>query len=169
VPGHDETALWRIERARGIARAADRPGYSCIQQQHSYLLPIPEAGRANLINAEMLDYADSEGLHLLAYSPLLQGAYARGGRFSGEYEHAANIARLAVLPEVARELDATPNQVVLAWLLASRPAVIPIPGASSVEQLDEQLGATELTLDEPTMTRLNQAGRVDISTMENAA
>jgi aryl-alcohol dehydrogenase-like predicted oxidoreductase len=100
-------------------------------------------------------------VHLLAYSPLLGGAYAGRGRPLGpEYTHAANRARLAVLGEVARELGATANQVVLAWLLA-RPGIIPIPGASSVEQLDEILGATELTLDEATLARLDEAGRAD--------
>jgi aryl-alcohol dehydrogenase-like predicted oxidoreductase len=167
--GCSNTALWRIERARGIARAAGRPAYSCIQQQHSYLLPIPETGQTNLMSAELLDYAESEGLHLLAYSPLLKGVYTRGGRLGNEYAHAANTARLAVLHEIARELGATPNQVVLAWLLASRPAIIPIPGASSVEQLAELLGATELTLDKAAMSRLNEAGRTEMSLVDSPA
>jgi len=77
-----------------------------------------------------------------------------------------NTRRLAVLNEVARDVGATPNQMVLAWLLASRPPIIPIPGASSVAQLDELLGATELTLDEATMTRLDEAGQVELSTMD---
>jgi aryl-alcohol dehydrogenase-like predicted oxidoreductase len=167
--GCSNTAPWRIERARGIARAAGRPAYSCVQQQHSYLLPIPQPGQTNLVTAELIDYTQSEGLHLLAYSPLLKGIYARGGQPSDEYAHAGNAARLAVLHDVARELGATPNQLVLAWLLNSRPAVIPIPGASSVEQLDEMLAATELSLDEPTMTRLNEAGRTDSLTLTSAA
>jgi aryl-alcohol dehydrogenase-like predicted oxidoreductase len=167
--GCSNTALWRIERARGIAHAAGRPGYSCIQQQHSYLLPLPQPDQTNLIGVETLDYAESEGLHLLAYSPLLKGTYARGGQPSEEYVHAGNAARLSVLHDVARELGATPNQVVLAWLLNSRPVVIPIPGASSVEQLDEMLSATELSLDESTMTRLDEAGRTDSLMLASAA
>ena len=164
--GCSNTALWRVERARGIARAAGRPGYSCIQQQHSYLLPLPGRRQSNLITEETLDYAESDGLHLLAYSPLLKGVYAGRGRLSAEYAHPVNTRRLAVLNEVARDVGATPNQMVLAWLLASRPPIIPIPGASSVAQLDELLGATELTLDEATMTRLDEAGHVELSTMD---
>jgi len=158
--GSSNTALWRVERARGIARAAGRPGYSCLQQQHSYLLPLPGRRQSNLITEETLDYAESDGLTLLAYSPLLKGVYAGRDGLSGEYAHAVNTRRLAVLNEVARDLDATPNQVVLAWLLGCRPPIIPIPGASSVAQLDELLGATELTLDEATMIRLDEAGQV---------
>ncbi len=157
--GCSNTALWRIERARSIARTAGRPSYSCIQQKHSYLLPLPGPRQSNLVSEEMLDYAESDGLTLLAYSPILAGAYSRGGRLGDEYAHAANAARLAVLHEVAAELGATVNQVVLAWLLASRPSVIPIAGASSVEQLDELLGAADVSLDAQTMARLDQAGR----------
>jgi aryl-alcohol dehydrogenase-like predicted oxidoreductase len=157
--GCSNTALWRIERARGIARAAGRPGYSCVQQQHSYLLPLPEPRQDNLITEELIDYAEADNLTLLAYSPLLGGLYPRGDRPSGAYAHAANDERLVVLGEVARELRATPSQVVLAWLLASRPSIIPIVGASSVAQLDELLGALDVTLDRETMARLDAAGR----------
>ena len=157
--GCSNTALWRVEQARGLARAAARPGYSCLQQRHSYLLPLPGPRQSNLISEETLDHAEVTGMNLLAYSPLLQGLYARGGRLGGEYAHSVNRTRLEVLHEVAREHDATPNQVVLAWLLAGRPAITPITGASTVEQLDEILGALELTLDEPALTRLTEAGR----------
>jgi aryl-alcohol dehydrogenase-like predicted oxidoreductase len=155
--GCSNTTLWRMERARALA--GDRPAYSCLQQRYSYLLTVPAPGQADLITAEAVDYAASEGINLLAYSPLLQGLYARGGQPRPEYAHAANRDRMRVLTEVAETLGATKNQVVLAWLLASRPAVLPIPGASSVAQLDETLGALRLELDEETMNRLDEAGR----------
>ncbi|MEI8407260.1 MULTISPECIES: aldo/keto reductase [unclassified Kribbella] len=50
--------------------------------------------------------------------------------------------RFEVLRQVAQELGATPNQVVLAWMLHQDPAVIPLFGASSLGQLDEALGAS---------------------------
>src|SRR3984957_1066413 len=74
--GASNTATWRIERARGLARAVGRPGYSCLQQQHTYLLAQPEPGPLNLITEEVVDYARGEQLALLAYSPLLAGSYA---------------------------------------------------------------------------------------------
>jgi aryl-alcohol dehydrogenase-like predicted oxidoreductase len=58
---------------------------------------------------------------------------------------------------VAGELGATPNQVVLAWMLGGAVPVSPVLGVSSVAQLDEALGATVLALDEATMRRLNEA------------
>ena len=157
--GCSNTALWRIERARSIARATGRPTYSCVQQKYTYLLPLPTPRQTNLITEELIDYAEADEMTLLARTPLLAGAYPRSERPSGEYGHAANEARLGVLHEVARHLDATPTQVVLAWLLHSKPSIIPITGASSVAQLDEQLGAMEIHLDDETMKRLDDAGR----------
>jgi aryl-alcohol dehydrogenase-like predicted oxidoreductase len=159
--GTSNTAIWRIERARAIARTDERPGYSCVQQRYTYLQPLLQPGQLDTITEELLDYAAAEDLALLAYSPQLGGSYARPDRpLPAAYAHAGSLERLAVLGEVAGELGAAPGQVVLAWLLArSRPPVIPIPGAGSVAQLDEILGATELTLDPETISRLDLAGR----------
>jgi aryl-alcohol dehydrogenase-like predicted oxidoreductase len=159
--GASNTATWRIERARAVARAAGHPGYSCVQQRYTYLEPLLNPGQLDTITEELLDYACAEDLALFAYSPQLGGSYARSDRpLPAAYAHPGSHARLAVLGKVASELGATPGQVVLAWLLArSRPAIIPVPGAGSVAQLDEILAATELTLDAETITRLDQAGR----------
>jgi aryl-alcohol dehydrogenase-like predicted oxidoreductase len=158
--GASNHATWRIERARSIARAAGRPAYQCVQQEHSYLLAHPDPGQVNLISEELIDYATAEDLTLLAYSPLLKGVYARPGQAPpAAYDHPGNQPRLAVLGEVAAELGATPSQVVLAWLMQGRPPMIPVVGASTVAQLDELLGATELHLDGATRQRLDAAGR----------
>lgn len=157
--GASNTANWRIERARNLA--GGRPAYSCVQQEGSYLLPQPDPKHVSLVTEEVLDYVAAEQLTLLAYSPLAGGAYARRGQPTRRfYDHPANEARLAVLDKVAAELGVTANQVVLAWMLAANdPPVIPIPGASSVAQFDEILAATELTLDQAILDRLNRGGR----------
>jgi aryl-alcohol dehydrogenase-like predicted oxidoreductase len=64
---------------------------------------------------------------------------------------------MLVLESVADELGATPNQVVLAWMVQSDPPVIPLVAASTKEQLDENLGAADLWLDQRQMERLNSA------------
>jgi aryl-alcohol dehydrogenase-like predicted oxidoreductase len=157
--GVSNTATWRIERARGLAHG--RPVYSCVQQQYTSLPVQPDPGQLNLITEELKDYAAAEDLTLLAYSPLLAGAYANPGKpLPAAYDHPSAAARLTVLHKVAAELGATVNQVVLAWLMRSDPPVIPIPGASSVAQLDEILGATELTLDDAQLARLSGAGEL---------
>jgi aryl-alcohol dehydrogenase-like predicted oxidoreductase len=157
--GASNAATWRIERARNLA--AGRPAYSCVQQEGSYLLPEPGPGQVSLVTEELRDYVAAEKLTLFAYSPLVGGGYARRDRpLRPIYDHPTNAARLAVLDETAAELGVTVNQVVLAWMLSvSDPPMIPIPGASSVAQLDEIIAATELTLDQTIVDRLNKAGR----------
>ena len=154
--GSSNTATWRIERARTLA--AGRPAYSCVQQEGSYLLPRPDRGHVSLVTEELRDYVAAEGLTLFAYSPLVAGGYARRDRpMPRIYDHPTNEMRLAVLDKAATDTGATVNQVVLAWMLAaSSPPVIPIPGASSVAQLDEIIAATELVLDQATLERLNR-------------
>lgn len=156
--GASNHATWRIDRGRRIATAAGRPAFQCVQQEHSYLLPVPDRGQVNLITEELVDYATAEGLDLLAYSPLLKGAYARPEQaLPAAYDHPTNRARLATLGEVAAELGATPNQVVLAWLMGGEPPIIPVVGASSVAQLEEILDATDLRLDDDIRKRLDAA------------
>jgi aryl-alcohol dehydrogenase-like predicted oxidoreductase len=138
-----------------------------VQQQYTYLLPLPGHRQDNLITEELRDYAIEEGLTLLAYSPQLAGFYGRTGKTSlDEYNHAANRARLAGLRQVAAEVGATPTQVNLAWIMQGEPSIIPIAGASSVAQLDEILGATELRLDADVRARLDAAGRTDDSSWD---
>ena len=73
------------------------------------------------------------------------------------YVSADSDARLAELKAVAAEKGATPNQVVLAWMLASDPAVIPLFSASKAEQLTEDLGALDVELSDEDMRRLDEA------------
>jgi len=155
--GCSNYATWRLERARRVAADLGVSGYTAIQQEYTYLWPRP--GPAPVVGREMLDYLTVHSdIALLAYSPLLSGTYGRPERplpANRGYAHPSAYARFQVLREVADEVSATPNQVALAWLLHHRPAVIPVFGASSVAQLDEALGALELTLDETLLARLD--------------
>jgi hypothetical protein len=84
---------------------------------------------------------------LVAYSPLLNGAYARAGKkLDRAYGHPGTHARLDALDRVAKETGATVNQVVLAWLTGGELPVVALIGASSVAQLDESLAAADLQL-----------------------
>jgi aryl-alcohol dehydrogenase-like predicted oxidoreductase len=58
---------------------------------------------------------------------------------------------------MSEEVGATANQVVLAWMMQSDPAVVPVMGASTVYQLQENLGAQEVELSAAQMARLNDA------------
>jgi aryl-alcohol dehydrogenase-like predicted oxidoreductase len=146
---------WRVERTRGMAAAAGVPGYEVLQYHYSYLrprtdLPGPRSpdGEQGVLGGDLLSYLRAEPrLAMVAYSPLLNGSYVRQDKpLDAEFDHPGTPARLAALREVAKDADATVNQVVLAWLIGAEVPMIPLVGASSVAQLDESLAAVDLEL-----------------------
>ena len=156
--GASNFLAWRLEEARGTSQTHGWAEYCCIQQRYSYIRPKPGASFAPQIaaNDDLLDYCRARGITMLAYSPLLSGAYTRADRsFSKQYLGPDTDARLAALKAVAEEVGATANQVVLAWMVQSGPPVIPLVAASTVDQMRENLDALEIELSAEQMTRLN--------------
>jgi aryl-alcohol dehydrogenase-like predicted oxidoreductase len=159
--GASNYLAWRLERARWISETNSWAQFCCIQQRHTYLPMRPGAssGRQDVANNDLFQYCSDTGTTLLAYSVLLGGAYTRDDRpLSEGYISPDNEQRLAVLHTVAREIGATPNQVVLCWMMQSSPPVLPLIAASSEEQLAENIGALALELSAEQMRRLNNAG-----------
>lgn len=162
--GASNFALWRLERARALAAAADRPGFTAVQLRHSYISPRPHVAVADAVHRfgfltdETLDYVDNHAdMSIWAYTPLLRGSFDRPDRpFAQAYQHFGTDERLSVLGEVAAEVGATRGQVVLAWLTGGSPAVTPIVGASCTMQIDEALAGGRLTL------TAEQRGRLDV-------
>jgi len=62
------------------------------------------------------------------------------------------------LGSLAAEIDATPTQLALAWLLRRSPLMLPIPGTSSLEHLEENVAAAALELSDEQATRLDELG-----------
>jgi aryl-alcohol dehydrogenase-like predicted oxidoreductase len=149
---------WQVERARGLAAAAGSARVDVLQYHHTYLrmrtdIPDPRFsfsrdGEIAVADGSILSYLRAEpGMTLVAYSPLLGGAYTRPGKeLDRAYDHPGTRARLASLDRVARETGATANQVVLAWLTGGELPIVALIGASSVAQLDESLAAVDLQL-----------------------
>ncbi|WP_028799394.1 aldo/keto reductase [Streptomyces sp. 142MFCol3.1] len=164
--GVSNHAVWRVERARALAASAGLPGYEVLQYHHSLLRPrsdvpsdlFPE-GSLGAATGELLSYLRAEpALTLVAYSPLLTGAYVRDDKpLPPGYDHPGTPARLAVLREIAEETGASPNQVVLAWQIGGEPPIVPLAGVSSVAQLDENLAAVDLELTPDQRARLDAA------------
>jgi aryl-alcohol dehydrogenase-like predicted oxidoreductase len=112
------------------------------------------------------------GIALVAYSPLGRGFlggrfrsiddlapddWRRGNpRFQGE-QFAQNVALSNRVREVAEEKYCTPAQLALAWLLATHEDVIPIPGTSSVERLEENTRAADMHLSADDLDRIEHA------------
>ncbi|MER6208270.1 aldo/keto reductase [Streptomyces sp. NPDC001073] len=155
ILGVSNHAAWRVERARALAAAAGLPGYELLQYQHSYLRPrtdLPSElfpdGSVGTVGPDLFSYLRAEpGLTLVAYSPLLAGAYTREDKpLPADYDHPGTPPRLAALRQVAKETGASVNQVVLAWQLGGPLPIVPLAGASSVAQLEENLAAVDLEL-----------------------
>src|SRR5690242_19422103 len=158
--GFSHFPAWEAALALGLQWAQDlRPFATCVQY---YSLVGRDAER------DVLPFAERAGIGVIVASPLaggfLTGKYDRSGgtiedrRTTWPYPSVdtnAGHAATDTLRSVAQEIDATPAQVAIAWLL-TRPAVSSVLiGASSIRQLYENIRATEITLNDEHQRRLD--------------
>ena len=140
-----------------IRRAHKVQPITALQSEYSLWWRKPEA--------EVIPMLEELGIGLVPYSPLgkgfLTGAMdakttfdssdfrSRLPRFTPEALK-ANQALIDLLGQIAKKKNATPAQIALAWLLAQKPWIVPIPGTTKLHRLDENLGAAavELTPDD---------------------
>ena len=150
---------YSLDRWRAAERALGGPVLSN-QVQYSLVARSPER--------DLLPFAETTGHLVIAYSPLAQGLLS--GRYDRDHRPVnrvrtasalflpENLERaselIATLREVANAYSVTPAQIALAWAI-HRPAVVAIPGASSLEQLESNVAAAdiELTADEDAALR----------------
>ncbi len=149
--GLSEAGVQTIRRAHAVQPVA------ALQNEYSLWWRMPEA--------EVLPTLEELGIGLVAYSPLGKG-FLTGKiddkttfdttdfrnivpRFTPEARK-ANQAVVDLLGRIAKQKGATPAQIALAWLLAQKPWIVPIPGTTKVSRLDENLGslAIKLTADD---------------------
>ncbi|GAB3990013.1 aldo/keto reductase [Actinoallomurus acanthiterrae] len=114
--GLSEVSVEEIEKAREIV--------PIVTVQNLYNL-------TNRQSEDVLDYCERENIGFIPWFPLAVGDLAKPGSH---------------LDGIAKELDATPSQVALAWLLRRSPVILPIPGTGSVAHLEENMGGANLTL-----------------------
>ncbi len=120
----------------------------------------------------ILDACDELGIGFVPYSPLgkgfLTGAMSKDTKLeANDFRHsiprfapeamAKNQVLVDLLKRVAAEKEATPAQIALAWLLAQRPYIAPIPGTTKLHRLDENLGAANIQLSEADLNEIQQA------------
>jgi pyridoxine 4-dehydrogenase len=89
----------------------------------------------------VVETCEREGIAFIPWYPLATGKLARRG---------------GPLDEIATRHEATPAQVALAWLLARSPVMLPIPGTSSVEHLEENVAAADLRLTDADLAALSR-------------
>jgi aryl-alcohol dehydrogenase-like predicted oxidoreductase len=112
------------------------------------------------------------GIGFVAFSPLgagfLTGTIDTTTTFSGTDfrrisprfapdARAANMAMVDLLKRIAEQKHATPAQIALAWLLAQKPWIVPIPGTRKVERLEENIAAASVELSDADLREINDA------------
>lgn len=153
-----------------IRRAYEICPITAAENQYSMVWREPEK--------KMFDLCEELEISFVAYSPLgngfLTGKYNKDtkyeegdfrktmGRFRPEVmEH--NQALLDLISEVAKNKNATSAQIVLAWELAQKPYIIPIPGSTRLDRLQENLSASDITLTDKELKDLNESiSKLDI-------
>ncbi|PYO49563.1 MAG: aldo/keto reductase, partial [Gemmatimonadetes bacterium] len=139
--------------ARTISRANAVQPVTAVQSEYSLWWREPEK--------EILLRCEELGIGFVPFSPLGKG-FLTGKidettkfdstdfrntvpRFTPE-NRKANQAVVDVLARIAQRKKATPGQIALAWLLAQKPWIVPIPGTRKIERLDENIGAASVEL-----------------------
>ena len=139
--------------AQTIRRAHAVQPVTALQSEYSLWWREPER--------EILPTLEELGIGFVPFSPLgkgfLTGKIAANATFGEkDFRHVvprfapaalqANQALVDILKEIAAGKRATPAQIALAWLLAQKPWIVPIPGTTKLHRLEENLGAADVTL-----------------------
>ncbi len=145
--GLSEAGVQTVRRAHSVQPV------TAVQNEYSLWWRRPEA--------ELLPMLEELGIGLVAYSPLGKGYLT--GKIDGNTTFdstdfrstlprfapdalKANQALVSLLGEIAEKKKATPGQIALAWLLAQKPWIVPIPGTTKLSRLDENIAAADIEL-----------------------
>ncbi|MGG4040556.1 aldo/keto reductase [Bacillus smithii] len=163
--GLSEAGVETIRRAHAIQPL------TAIQSEYSMMWRSPEE--------ELLPTLEELGIGFVPFSPLgkgfLTGKIDKNAKFvSSDFRSIvprfkpenleANQVLVELIKKVAAEKNATPAQIALAWVLAQKPWIVPIPGTRKLERLEENLGAVDVELTQEELSDLNKAlSKIEIS------
>jgi len=162
--GLSEAGPESIRRAHAVQPVA------ALQSEYSLWWRAPEA--------EILPLCEELGIGFVPFSPLGKGfltgkidettTFSKDDfrnivpRFTAD-NRKANQVLVELLGAIATEKKATPAQIALAWLLARKPWIVPIPGTTKLHRLEENVGAASLELTASELTRINDAlARIEV-------
>jgi aryl-alcohol dehydrogenase-like predicted oxidoreductase len=167
--GCSNYSAWQVMKATALAREMGTARYDCLQPQYSLA--------CRSIEREHLPLCREEGIGVIPWSPLagglLTGKVRRGKelpagtrasvdpnweRFRGERH--LTIAERVV--ELANELGSTPSQLALGWAASQSGITSPIFGARTLEQLEDNLGAADLRLDDAVGRKLDEVSALEL-------
>lgn len=156
--GLSEAGVQAIRRAHAVQPVA------AVQSEYSLWWREPER--------EILPTLDELGIGFVPFSPLgkgfLTGAINENTKFDStdfrnivprfnEENRKANQALVDVLGDIAGQKKATSAQIAIAWLLAQKPWIVPIPGTTKLHRLEENLGAANIELSEKDLRDITAA------------
>ena len=156
--GMSEAAVQTIRRAHAVQPV------TAVQSEYSLFYRGPEA--------ELLPALEELGIGFVPFSPLGAG-FLTGKidentkfdptdfrnmvpRFTPEARK-ANVVLVDLIKSVAERKRATPAQIALAWLLAQKPWIVPIPGTTKLHRLEENLGAANVQLNDADLKQIDEA------------
>lgn len=156
--GLSEAGVQTIRRAHAVLPV------TAIQSEYSMMWRQPEE--------ELLPALEELGIGLVPFSPLgkgfLTGRFDKNATFdSSDFRSVvprfkpenldANQVLVKLVKEIAAGKNATPAQIALAWVLAQKPWITPIPGTTKMHRLEENLGAADIELTAGELRNLNAA------------
>jgi aryl-alcohol dehydrogenase-like predicted oxidoreductase len=156
--GLSEAGVQTIRRAHAVMPV------TAIQSEYSMMWREPEA--------ELLPALEELGIGFVPFSPLgkgfLTGRFDKNASFdSSDFRSIvprfrpenldANQILVKLVREIATAKNATPAQIALAWVLAQKPWIVPIPGTTKIHRLEENLGAVAIELASGELRNLNDA------------
>jgi pyridoxine 4-dehydrogenase len=151
VPADDQLGVLKKLQAEGKIKHVGLSEVSIRQIQHARkIVPVVSVqNRYSMTDRgseDVLEYCEKEKLAFIPWFPLA------AGKLTGPD---------SPIGRVAAQLKATPSQIALAWLLARSPVMLPIPGTSKVEHLEENVAAAGLKLNTKKMQELSRAAGAD--------
>jgi len=156
--GLSEAGVQTIRRAHAVHPV------TALQSEYSLWWREPEK--------EILPTLEEQGIGFVPFSPLgkgfLTGKIDQNTTFDNndfrntvprfsEENRKANLSVVDLLSKIAREKKATPAQIALAWLMAQKPWIVPIPGTTKIHRLEENLGALHIELSADELKRIDEA------------
>jgi aryl-alcohol dehydrogenase-like predicted oxidoreductase len=156
--GLSEAGMQSIRRAHAIQPV------TALQSEYSLWWREPEQ--------EIIPTLEELGIGFVPFSPLgkgfLTGAINEQTKFDqsdfrntvprfSEENRKANQTLVSLLGKIASRMNATPAQIALAWLLAQKPWIVPIPGTTKLHRLEENLGSAKILLAAGDLAEINEA------------
>jgi aryl-alcohol dehydrogenase-like predicted oxidoreductase len=165
--GVSDAPAWRVSQAQTLANLRGWTPFVGLQIEYSLVERTPER--------DLLPMAQAMGLGVTPWSPLGQGVLsgkynqpgaAEGARLRQEgampYLTDRNLSIAAEVGAVAKELERSPSQVALRWLLQRPVPCIPIIGGRKRSQIEDNLRCVDFTLSEGHLKRLDEASRIEL-------